>query len=159
MYSYHTSFRDTGIFSIYAGTSPDQLPKVLELISTEIERLASKGLSKIELEEAKQQLKGNTLIALESTTNRMNRLATGFLYGIEPQNPEDAIRPYLAVTQDDIRRAAAELLDRKKMAMTVISPASDVSKVLADSPFNAVPCRPARTGGRSSSIHVGKRNG
>ncbi|HOT28114.1 MAG TPA: pitrilysin family protein [Candidatus Ozemobacteraceae bacterium] len=159
VYSYHTSFRDTGIFSIYAGTSPDQLPKVLELISTEIERLALKGLSKIELEEAKQQLKGNTLIALESTTNRMNRLATGFLYGIEPQTPEEAIRPYLAVTQDDIRKAAVELLDRKKMAMTVISPASDVSKVLADSPFNAVPCRSARTGGRSSQIHAGKRKG
>ncbi len=159
VYSYHTSFRDTGIFSIYAGTSPDQLPKVLELISTEIERLASKGLTKIELEEAKQQLKGNTLIALESTTNRMNRLATGFLYGIEPQRPEEAIRPYLAVTQDDIRKAATELLDRKKMAMTVISPASDVSKVLADSPFNAVPCRSARTGGRSSPMHLEKRKG
>ena len=150
VFSYHTSFRDTGIFSIYAGTSPDQLPKVLDLINTEIERLAAKGLSKVELEEAKQQLKGNTLIALESTTNRMNRLATGFLYGVEPQEAEAAIRPYLAVTQDDIRNAAAMLLNRSQMAMTVISPSHDVSKVLAKGPFSSVKPRLMQFGDHSA---------
>ncbi|HEY9071875.1 MAG TPA: pitrilysin family protein [Candidatus Ozemobacteraceae bacterium] len=149
VYSYHTSFRDTGIFSIYAGTSPDQLPHVLDLIHAEIARISSKGLTKIELEEAKQQLKGNTLIALESTTNRMNRLATGFLYGVEPQSPEETMRPYLSVTQEDIRSAAAALLDPTKMAMTIISPSRDVNGILAKSPFRAVRMREAASGAAS----------
>ncbi|NLI78502.1 MAG: insulinase family protein [Candidatus Riflebacteria bacterium] len=139
VYSYHTSFRDTGLFSIYAGTSLEHLGRVLELIHFELERTRDKGLTRVELAEAKEQLKGNLLIALESTTNRMNRLATGFLYDVAPLTPEETIRPFLGVTADQIRAVAARLLDERRLAMTIISPRGDVARILDRCPFTARP--------------------
>lgn len=139
VYSYHTSFRDTGLFSIYAGTSLEHLGRVLELIHYELERTRDKGLTRVELAEAKEQLKGNLLIALESTTNRMNRLSTGFLYDFPPQTPEETIRPFLEVTSDQIREVAAQVLDEKRMAITIISPLGDIGRILDRCPFSERP--------------------
>jgi fermentation-respiration switch protein FrsA (DUF1100 family) len=79
------------------------------------------------------------LIALESTTNRMNRLSTGFLYDVEPQLPEDTIKPYLAVTGDDIRAVAREILDEKKLAITLIAPSLVAAEIVENSCFSARP--------------------
>ncbi|MBI3038589.1 insulinase family protein, partial [bacterium] len=63
VFSYHSAFRDAGIFTIYAATSIDHLAKVLDRIHSEIIRVFRKGLTKTELEETKEQVKGNLLIA------------------------------------------------------------------------------------------------
>ncbi|MDD2998386.1 MAG: insulinase family protein [Erysipelotrichia bacterium] len=139
VYSYHTSFKKTGLFGIYAGTSMQHLQKVLELFHTEIEKVAARGLSDKELEDTREQLKGNMLIALESTTNRMNRLSTGFLYDAEPRLPEDTLAPYLEVTSEKVKKVAREILDEKKMAITMIAPSADAVNMLAASPFSDRP--------------------
>ncbi len=136
VYSYHTSYKKTGLFGVYAGTSMEHLQKVLELFHNEVEKIAAKGLTKKELEDTREQLKGNLLIALESTTNRMNRLSTGFLYNVEPQLPENTLAPYLRVTLEDVREVARAMLDEKKMAITMIAPSGEAAKTLAASPFS-----------------------
>lgn len=136
VYSYHTSYKKTGLFGVYAGTSMEHLKKVLELFHNEVEKIAAKGLTKKELEDTREQLKGNLLIALESTTNRMNRLSTGFLYNVEPQLPENTLAPYLRVTLEDVKEVARAMLDEKKMAITMIAPSGEAAKTLAASPFS-----------------------
>jgi len=136
VYSYHTSYKKTGLFGVYAGTSMEHLQKVLELFHNEVEKIAAKGLTKKELEDTREQLKGNLLIALESTTNRMNRLSTGFLYNVEPQLPENTLAPYLRVTLEDVKEVARAMLDEKKMAITMIAPSGEAAKTLASSPFS-----------------------
>lgn len=135
VYSYHTSFKKTGLFGIYAGTSMEHLDKVLELFYSELKKLVNKGLSAKELEDTREQLKGNMLISLESTTNRMNRLATGFLYDVSPRLPEVTLEPYLKVTREDVINVAKEILDADKMALTMIAPSSEAEKIIAASPF------------------------
>ena len=139
VYSYHTAFRDSGIFAVYAGTSLEHLNRVLDLMYKEVDRVARNGLSKTELSEAKQQIRGNLLIGMESTTNRMNRLVTEFLYDFQPQKPAEVIQPFMAVTQDDISRVAKEILNEKKMAMTVISPDPRAVDIIRQSPFSKRP--------------------
>ncbi len=136
VYSYHTSYKKTGLFGIYAGTSMEHLASVLELFHSELEKIATRGLTVRELEDTREQLKGNLLIALESTTNRMNRLSTGFLYNVEPQLPENTLAPYLRVTVDDVMAVAREILDEKKMAITMIAPQTEAAGVLAASRFS-----------------------
>jgi len=135
VYSYHTSFKRTGLFGIYAGTSMEHLKQVLDLFSRELEKLAAKGLTAKELEDTREQLKGNMLISLESTTNRMNRLSTGFLYNVEPKLPEVTLKPYLEVTGDDVRKVAAEILNADNMAVTMIAPSPEAAEILDQSPF------------------------
>ena len=136
VYSYHTSYKKTGLFGVYAGTSMENLKDVLELFYSELEKLANRGLTARELEDTREQLKGNMLIALESTTNRMNRLSTGFLYNVEPQLPENTLVPYLKVNDEDIKIVAREILDERKMAITMIAPNADAAGILSDSRFS-----------------------
>ncbi|CAM4275072.1 putative Zn-dependent peptidase [Paenibacillus endophyticus] len=74
VYSYHTSYADTGLFTLYAGTAPKQTKDVLDLTMEQLNELSVKGLGEDELHRGKEQLKGSLILSLESTSSRMNRL-------------------------------------------------------------------------------------
>lgn len=73
VYSYHTSFADTGLFTVYAGTAPKQTKEVLDITMDILGELSVKGLTDAELHRGKEQLKGSLILSLESTSSRMNR--------------------------------------------------------------------------------------
>ncbi|MGL4523131.1 MAG: M16 family metallopeptidase [Bacilli bacterium] len=73
VYSYHNVHQDCGLFTIYAGTSPQQLPVLLETVSESIATFRKDGISETELNNTKEQLKGNIMLGLESTNSRMSR--------------------------------------------------------------------------------------
>lgn len=74
VYSYHTSYADSGLFTVYAGTAPKQTQDVYDLTMELLNDIAARGLSEDELSRGKEQLKGNLILSLESTSSRMNRL-------------------------------------------------------------------------------------
>uniref|UniRef100_A0A831XEL4 Insulinase family protein n=1 Tax=Geobacter metallireducens TaxID=28232 RepID=A0A831XEL4_GEOME len=80
VYSYVVSHTDAGSLVVYAGTSPDRLNNVLEITCTELRRLKSERVPSSELEAAREQLKGNILLSLESSDNRMTKLAKNEIY-------------------------------------------------------------------------------
>ncbi|MGL4818814.1 MAG: M16 family metallopeptidase [Bacilli bacterium] len=73
VYSYHNVHKDSGLFTIYAGTSPTQLPVLLETVQSTVETFRKEGISDTELKNTKEQLKGNLMLGLESTNSRMIR--------------------------------------------------------------------------------------
>lgn len=74
VYSYHTSYSDNGLFTVYAGTAPKQTQDVYDLTMELLNDIAATGMSEAELLRGKEQLKGNLILSLESTSSRMNRL-------------------------------------------------------------------------------------
>ncbi|WP_239616960.1 M16 family metallopeptidase [Cohnella mopanensis] len=74
VYSYHTSYADSGLFTVYAGTAPKQTKDVYDITMELLNDIAATGLSEAELSRGKEQLKGNLILSLESTSSRMNRL-------------------------------------------------------------------------------------
>src|SRR5207249_10201554 len=68
-------YRDTGCLSIYAGTSAEAAAKVVESVIEEFRRLKNDRIPEDELRRAKDQLKGNLMLSLESSTSRMSNLA------------------------------------------------------------------------------------
>jgi predicted Zn-dependent peptidase len=74
VYSYHSSYADNGLFTVYAGTAPKQTQEVYDLTMELLGDIASAGMSEAELFRGKEQLKGNLILSLESTSSRMNRL-------------------------------------------------------------------------------------
>ncbi|MFC5472068.1 M16 family metallopeptidase [Cohnella suwonensis] len=74
VYSYHTSYADSGLFTVYAGTAPKQTREVYEITMELLNEIADKGLTEAELTRGKEQLKGNLILSLESTSSRMNRI-------------------------------------------------------------------------------------
>jgi predicted Zn-dependent peptidase len=74
VYSYHSSYMDSGLFTIYTGTAPKQTEEVLKVSLDIIGEMIAKGMTQSELRKGKEQLKGSLILSLESTSSRMNRM-------------------------------------------------------------------------------------
>jgi predicted Zn-dependent peptidase len=125
VYSYHSTYQDTGMQTVYCGTSRDGFAKALQIIREEAWSFGSDLVHDGELDTAKLQLKGNLLLGLESTGNRMNQLARNEIYfgrQISAREIEDEID---AVTPEQIRELASDLFAENRMALTVIGPISE----------------------------------
>ncbi len=120
VHSFLSSYRDTGYLGIYAGTTAEWAPEVLEVIMVELRRLARDGLSAEELERAKNQLKGSMLLGLETSTSRMHRIATCELYFGRDVPLHEVAREIEAVSDAAVVELARELLNAGPVAGAVL---------------------------------------
>src|ERR1700748_828496 len=120
IYSEMNPFRDTGSLSIYAGTSVDKTRKVLELTLTELRRLKEETVSEVELKRAKDQLKSNMVIGLESSGSRMANLARQQIDCGRFCGGDEIMQEIEAVSTADVRTLAQELFKPEAMALTLL---------------------------------------
>lgn len=125
VYSYHSSYYDTGIFGVYAGLSKQNVNQAMELIFKEINDLKRNGVSKEELQRAKDQLKGNLLLSMESVNTHMSRLGKSELYLGKVYSPEEIVERLNRVTVEDTVRVATQLFQPDKFSMAAIGPWTD----------------------------------
>jgi predicted Zn-dependent peptidase len=121
VYSYHSMFAQTGAFVVYAGTAPSRALEVTALIAKELEDVAEKGITEDELERAKSHMKGGMVLGLEETSARMNRLGKSEIAHGEVISLDEVLERIEAVTADDTREVAADVL-RRPRSLTVIGP-------------------------------------
>lgn len=128
VYSFQGSFRSAGNFGVYAGVSPDAAGQVLELILAGLRLAGEKGLSSQELVEAKEQLKGQIMLGLESTSGRMTRLGRGELTLGRVLSPDEVIARIDDVSHTQVHQLASRLLlDEPKLLSAVGSPKADLN--------------------------------
>jgi predicted Zn-dependent peptidase len=120
IFSELNAYRDTGMLSVYAGTSIDTATQVVESILEEFRRLKDELLSAEELRRSKDHLKGATLLALEGTGQRMNSLARYHLYFNRYFTPEELIAMLESVTAEDVQRIAREFFQPDRLAASVV---------------------------------------
>ena len=118
--SYLSSYSDTGMLNIYAGTSQNKVNKVVELVIRELKRLKRIPLEKTELEKAKEQLKGNILLSYESTDVRMSRLAKGELYFGKFIPMKEILTGIDRVSADDIQQLAGEVFQNRFFSLAAL---------------------------------------
>ncbi|MBN1898750.1 MAG: insulinase family protein [Spirochaetes bacterium] len=75
IYSFYSSFKERGIYGLYAGTSMRSLRAAIQKILNEIKKLKKKGFTKNEIQDAKEHIKGHLALSYENNEIRMNRLA------------------------------------------------------------------------------------
>lgn len=122
VYAWHSHYRATGVFGIYVGTQPATAAQAVEAIEAELSRIASEGLPAGELADAKSQLQGQVMLALESTGSRMHRLASHVLQE-EPYRPLDEVLSLIAgVTPGEAAALAAEFLAPARMSSVRLGP-------------------------------------
>ncbi len=73
VFSYHSSFKDSGLVTIYGGTGVSQKEQLFETIYQTLQTIKKDGITEKELNNSKEQLKGNLMLGLESTNSRMSR--------------------------------------------------------------------------------------
>jgi predicted Zn-dependent peptidase len=113
-------FRDTGLLSVYAGTSRESAPKVVQSIVNEFRQLKLNPITEEELKRAKDQLKGSLMLSLESSTARMSNLARQEMYYDRFLGMDEIIERIQAVTVESILVSANELFQPDRIAVTVL---------------------------------------
>ncbi|MGH2674730.1 MAG: M16 family metallopeptidase, partial [Actinomycetota bacterium] len=124
VFSYHSMFAQTGAFVIYAGTAPSRAREVLGLIDGELESVAEKGVTDQELDRAKSHMKGSMVLSLEETSARMSRAAKSEIAHGEVIGIDEVLERIDAVTSDDARGVAEDVLSRPR-GLTVVGPFDD----------------------------------
>lgn len=122
VYSYHSAFSDAGLFTFYAGTRPDNYEKVVQLIMAETVKISKKGITDQELQKAKEQLKGNLYLGLESVGSRMTRLGRNELSLGRFVTPEESVKKIASVDREQVQELAQELFVPEKFTMATIGP-------------------------------------
>jgi len=126
VYSYIVSHADSGALVVYAGTEKAHCREVLEIAQHEMVRLISEEVPQDELDAAREQLKGKTLMSLESSDNLMTRLAKNEIYHQKQQPIEDVIANYDEVRSADIQRVSLELFRSEFLHLEVMGPVTDL---------------------------------
>jgi predicted Zn-dependent peptidase len=132
VFSNLNSFRDVGCLSVYAGTATASAREVVRLIVEEFRRLKDAPLREEELQRAKDYLKGNLLLSLESTMSRMSNLARLEMYFGRYISLDEVAAGVDAVTAEDVLAVARELISTKQIALTVLGPHDNLKLTRAD---------------------------
>jgi predicted Zn-dependent peptidase len=126
VYSFSGQHADTGMWGIYVGCLPSKADDVLAICAEEITRLVEGGLTDAELERGKGQVRGSIVLGLEDPSSRMSRLGKSELVYPRLEPVDEVIAAIDAVSHDDIRAIAADILTRPK-ALAVVGPFDDAS--------------------------------
>jgi predicted Zn-dependent peptidase len=126
VYSFAGQHADTGMWGIYVGCLPSKADEVLAICAEEITRVVEVGLTDAEIARGKGQVRGSIVLGLEDPSSRMSRLGKSELVYPRLEPVEEVLASIDAVTHDDIRAVAADILTRPK-ALAVVGPFDDAS--------------------------------
>ena len=122
-----SAYRDAGMFNVYAGCAADTVEQVIDLVVEEFRGMRRTPLPGPELRRAKDHLKGNLMLGLESTSARMTHLARQGIYFDKPYTLDDTLAGIDSVTSEDVQRVAASLFDDGSLGLTVLGPNRDLA--------------------------------
>lgn len=120
IYSEQEFYREKGELGIYASMSTENLEDVYRLVKEEIISLNENGITEEELNNSKEQLKGEFMLGMESTESRMNAIGKYMLITGKVETLEDVIEGLNSITMDDINRVIKDVLDIDKMGVCVV---------------------------------------
>lgn len=124
VYSYAAHHAETGMFGVYAGCQPNRVHEVLSICREQLAMAASSGITDEELVRGKGQLAGSLVLGLEDTGSRMSRLGKSELVYGELLTVDEVLARIDAVSLDDVRAVASEVLSAKP-TLAVIGPFED----------------------------------
>jgi predicted Zn-dependent peptidase len=124
VYSFSSQHADTGVWGVYVGCLPAKADEVLAICRDEVAKVIDGGLTDAELDRGKGQLRGSIVLGLEDPSSRMSRLGKSELVYPNLEPVDEVLAAIEAVSHDEIRAVAAEVLARPK-ALAVVGPFDD----------------------------------
>ena len=132
VYTFSGGYADAGLFGVYAGCQPGKADEVLDLIRTELDRVAQSGMTDAEVQRGKGQMRGGIVLGLEDSGSRMTRIGKSELVHGDVLGVDDLIHHVDSVTRDDVVNVAAYLLQP--------APLPDGGRVRLISMHSTAPC-------------------
>ncbi len=125
VFSYHSSYQDSGLLAIYAGTGNNQLDLLFETIQETIDALKEDGITEKELKNSKEQMKGSLMLGLESTNSRMSRNGKNELLLGRHRSLDEIIEEINSVTVEKVNELARCIFN-EDYALALISPSGQL---------------------------------
>lgn len=129
VFSYHSSYHDGGVFCIYLGLSRANVARAMDLVFEEIRDIQKNGVSELELQRAKDQLRGNLLLGLEHVNSRMNRLGKSQIYLGKVVSAEEVIQKIKAIDNEQVKKVSNQFLAPEKFCLASIGSWEDAELV------------------------------
>lgn len=120
IFSYPSAYKNAGIFTIYAGMNPENVTDVINSILEEISLLVKNGIDKEALSKSKEQLKGNYMLGLESTSSRMNSMGKSELLLGRINTPEEVLQKINNISIDDVKEVIEKVFDFNKVSFSAV---------------------------------------
>ena len=118
--SFLNSFYDVSSFGVYFSTNEKMIDRAMSLVLKEFRKLRETKITERELKKAKESIKGNLILSLENTSNRMIRMAQSELYYNRIKNIEEILEEIDSVTAEDILDISNELLQEDSFIKVII---------------------------------------
>lgn len=125
VYSFISSYTDTGVLGTCAAVDPANAPETVKLMVHELRRLKTEAVSDQELSDAKEYVKGSLFLTLEGTDSQMIRLAQNEIHFRQDIPIQEVIQNIEAVSKNDILDLAKTLLEPEKFCLTLLGPVED----------------------------------
>jgi predicted Zn-dependent peptidase len=125
VYSFAGQFTDTGQIGLYVGTRPDNLAAAMDVVRVELDRMRERPATDEELSRAKENVKARVVLAMESSSARMNRLGGSILHELPLLDADEVMARVDAVTLDDLRSLTDELWAPERLSAAGIGPSQD----------------------------------
>ena len=120
IFSELSPYSDSGVLSVYAGTSRESVAKLIRSVVEEFRRIKLEPVSAEELRRAKDHMKGSLMLSLESTSARMANLARQEMYFKRFFSLDEMLAAIERVTREEMLAIAREFFDLEQMAVTVL---------------------------------------
>lgn len=130
VYSYPSSYTQTGYFALYAGTGESTAEQVTSLILEELEKLRRDGLTEEEFTRSKEQLKGSYMLGQESTSARNNAIGKMELLRGKVYSEEEIMRRIEGITMEDVQAILPRVLDANEMCASAVGRMGSLSDKL-----------------------------
>jgi len=122
VYSYRAAFTDAGVLAVYAGTMPNRAGEVLDLVHTELDRIAHDGVTDAEVDVARAHLLGATALSLEDSAARMARIGRSLLVHDDVWTNAEVEARIASVGPADVQRVIERVLAAAPRTITAIGP-------------------------------------
>jgi predicted Zn-dependent peptidase len=132
VYTYADFYRDQGIFCAGMNVQPEHGRRAVALTLEEFDRVIREGVPANELDSVKAQLKGSLILGLESTSNRMHRIARSELYEGRFVPLDELVQRVDRVSSSDVQRVAAQLIARERLSLVALGPSAGSAFETAD---------------------------
>lgn len=118
--SFYNAYKDSGYWTIYAGTSTEKINVLVNNIISELENIRNYPISEEELNRSKQQIKNSFLLSMEDTVYRMLKLAKHEIYFGRYFSVEEILSDIDKVSSKDVKRLAGDILPSRNFTATFL---------------------------------------
>ena len=125
VYAHNMGYTDTGTLYAQAGVDIDRIDEAVRTVVEEFRRIAAEPLDEDELEKARNFAKGRLVLSLEDPKGMIVFGLRGEVLEERLREPDEVLAGFDAVTREDVRRVAADIVRENRLNLALIGPFDD----------------------------------